>query len=82
MDDDDSMTGFIFPFADRFILVSSSIVVIEAHATPIIGVQAQCVQHWRHNGVISVDHSLQRLVVGQENITVYKLQKSRGDVNV
>ena len=40
MDDDDAMAAFILPFADGFVLVGSSIIIIKAHAAPVIGIQA------------------------------------------
>lgn len=72
--DDDPVATFVFTLADWLVLVSSSIIVIETHAAPVIRVQAQRVEHGRDNRVIRVDHRLQCLVVCQENIAIYKLQ--------
>jgi hypothetical protein len=40
MDNYDAVTSFIFPLTDRLVLISSSIIVIETHAAPVIGIQA------------------------------------------
>ena len=39
MDNYDAVTAFVFTFTDGFVLVSSSVIVIETHSTPIIGIQ-------------------------------------------
>jgi hypothetical protein len=40
MDDYDAMAAFVFTLADRFVLIGSSVIIIQAHSAPVIGIQA------------------------------------------
>ena len=65
VDDNDAVAAFVLAFPDRLVLVRSPVIVIQAHAAPIIRIQTQRVQHGCHHRIIGVDHGFQCLIVGQ-----------------
>jgi hypothetical protein len=61
--------------ADRFVLLPPFVVEISAHSAPVIGVQAEGIQHRRHYLLPGCYQVPQRSTVQQEHVNIQILER-------